>query len=82
MSLHALEGTYNYETMILKRFVGKRVLCILINSSSTLNFINTIVIVKLGFAMESIIELKMLVVNENELRINETCKEFSWTMQG
>ena len=82
MSLHALEGTYNYETMILKRFVGKRVLCILINSSSTLNFIDTIVIVKLGFAMESIIELKMLVVNENELRINETCKEFSWTMQG
>ena len=38
--------------------------------------------VKLGCIMETIKELRVVTANGNELRCNETCKNFSWKMQG
>ena len=82
LSIHALESTYNYQTMRVKGSVGTKVLCILIDSGSTHNFIDTRMAVKLGCIMETIKELKVVTANGNELRCKETCKNFSWKMQG
>ena len=72
LSLHALEGTFNYQTIRLRRPVGNKRLCILIDLGSTHNFIDVEIITKLGCVMEPITELKVMVANGNELR----CKKF------
>ena len=82
VSLHALEGTFNFQTMRLKGVVGKRSLCILIDSRSTHNFIDTRVTAMVGCVLESIAKLKVVAANGNELRCREICRGFSWTMQG
>ena len=81
LSIHVLEGTFNYQTMMLKGLVGRRVLCILIDFGSTHNFINARIARKLGCVMEYIHELKVLTANGNELQCNERCRRFSWAMQ-
>ena len=82
LSLHALEGTYNYQTMRLRGSVGRKGLCILIDSGSTHNFIDERMASKLGCVMESIDELRVSAANGNKLSCKETCKRFLWTMQG
>ena len=82
LSIHALERTYNYQTMRVKGSVGRRDLCILIDSGSTHNFIDARIIDKLWCVMEAIKELKVLAANGNQLRCQEICRGFSWEMQG
>ena len=77
LSIHALEGTYNYQTMRLKGSVGRKGICILIDSGSTHNFLDARMSVKLGCIMEVIPELKVSAANGNELSCKETCKGFS-----
>ena len=48
LSIHAMEGTYSYQTMRLRGAAGKRMLCILIDSGSTHNFIDVRMATKLG----------------------------------
>ena len=40
LSIHALEGSYNYQTMRVKGYVKRKSLCILIDWGSTHNFID------------------------------------------
>ena len=68
--------------MRVKGSVGRKSLCILIDSGSTHNFIDVRVTTKLGCVLEPIDELKVIAANGNELRCREVCKAFSWTMQG
>ena len=82
LSLHALEGTYNFQTMRVRGSVGRKSLCILIDSGSTHNFIDVRVTTKLGCVLEPIEELKVIAANGNELKCRDVCKSFSWTMQG
>ena len=82
LSIHALEGTFNYQTMRLRGSVGRKVLCILIDSGSTHNFINSRMARKLGCVMEYIHELKVLTANGMELQCSERCRKFPWVMQG
>ena len=82
LSLHALEGTYSYQAMRLRGSVGKKVLCILIDSGSTHNFIDARMGIRLGCVMEKIGELKVATADGNELKCKEVYKGFSWTMQG
>ena len=80
LSLHALDGSYNYQTMRLMGSMGKKVLYILIDSESTHNFIDVRMARKLGCVMESINELNVLTIAGSELRCKEMCKGFSWVM--
>ena len=57
--------------------MGKRVLCILIDSGSTQNFIDAKMAIKFRCVMESINELKVLTTNGNELKCKEMCRSFS-----
>ena len=77
LSIHALEGTYNYQIMRLRGSVGKRMLCILIDSGSKHNFIDVRMATKLGCVMELIFELKVVIANGSELRCTKVCKGFS-----
>ena len=54
LSLHALEGTYNFQTMRLKGTVGRKRICILIDSGSTHNFLDAKMVGRLGCIMEDI----------------------------
>ena len=82
LSLHALEGTFNYQTMIMKGAVGKKIVCVLVDTGSTHNFIDAGVAIKLGCVREKVQELKVLAANGEELRCNEICRGFRWSMQG
>ena len=82
LSLHALEGTFNYETMRIRGSVGRKMLCVLIDTRSTHNFINANVAMKMGCIMEPIPELKVSAANGEELRCKEVCRAFTWVMQG
>ena len=55
--------------MRIRGSVGKKMLCVLIDTRSTHNFINSNMAMKLGCIMEPIPKLKV-------------CKTFSWVMQG
>ena len=80
--LHALKGTYNFQTIRLKWAVGRKRICILIDSGSTHNFLDVKMVARLGCIMEDILELRVMAANVNELVCRETCKEFSWIIQG
>ena len=57
-------------------------LCVLIDTRSIHNFINSNMAIKLGCIMEPILELKVLDANGEELKCREVCKAFTWVMQG
>ena len=82
LSLHALEGTFNYQTMRLRGSVRKKMLNILIDTGSTHNFISCEMAIKLGCVMETVAELKVSAANGEELKCNAVCKQFKWVMQG
>ena len=48
LSLHALEGIINFQTMRVRGLVGKKMLCVLTDTKSTHNFINEGMASKLG----------------------------------
>ena len=74
--IHAMEGTFNYQTMRIKGSVGKRSLCILIASRSTHNFINENIVRKMRCVMEYINDLRVLTANGNVLKCKEVQKVF------
>ena len=80
LSLHVLDGTFNYQTMIMKGVMGKN--CVLVDIGSTHNFIDVGVAIKLGCIRKKVPELKVLAANGEELRCNEICKGFRWSMHG
>ena len=82
LSLHALEGTFNYQTMRKKGAMGKKIMCLLVDIGSTYNFIDARMEIKLGCIMEKVPKLKVLATNGEELRCNEIFKGFKWLMQG
>ena len=82
LSIHALDGTYNFQTIRLIGSVGKKILYILIDSGSTHNFIDIRTASRLGCIMDSVNELKVTTANGSELRCKEICRKFVWKMQG
>ena len=82
LSLHALDGSFNFQTIRLRGSIGKKKLCILIDTGSTHNFISSAMAIKLGCILEIIPELKVSAANGEELTCKEICKGFTWSMQG
>ena len=67
LSLHALEGTVNYQTMRVRGSVGKKMLYVLIDTESTHNFISCSMAAKLGYVLEEVKELRVMAVNREDL---------------
>ena len=78
ISLHALDGNFNYQTMRIRRSVGKKVICVLIDTGSTHNFISYRMTLKLGCFLERIPVLKVFTANGDGLTYNEVCRKFTW----
>ena len=68
--------------MRLRGTVGKKVLCVLIDSGSIHNFLDVKMANKLGCVVKEIDELIVVAANGNELKCKENCHKFVWTMQG
>ena len=80
LSLHALEGTFNYQTMRINGSVRKKMLSVLIDTDSIHNFISYGVAFRLGCILETVPVLKVLAANGEKLKCNEVCKKFTWCM--
>ena len=62
--------------MRLRGAVGKKVLCVLIDSRSTHNFLEVRMANKLGCVMKEIDEVRVVAANGNELKCKENCHKF------
>ncbi|GKC53699.1 putative mitochondrial protein [Tanacetum coccineum] len=82
ISLHALNGVQSYQTMRVVRFVGKFKIHILIDTSSTHNFVNESVVKRIGCNLQTTCPLLVIVAGEKNLVSNTMCSAFKWTLQG
>lgn len=72
ISIHVITGAIRYSTMKVEGMV----------EGITHNFLDATMTTKFGCQREEIAPLNVLVGNGNEMKCNQTCREFVWSMQG
>ena len=82
LSLHALVGTYSYQTMRIRGNKGTKTLFLIIDTESSHKFLGNRLAKQFGCVLESISTLKVTAANGNELYCREVCKQFLWGLQG
>nr|GEY42794.1 reverse transcriptase [Tanacetum cinerariifolium] len=82
ISLHALSGVPHIQTMRVCRHVGKYKIHILIDSSSTHNFVDTNTGKRMGCRISTTVSLQVDVANGNKIVSTLICKQFTWQLQG
>ena len=78
ISLNAITGTTNFQTMRVIGTVGKHTLHILIDCGSTHNFLDKNVAKQIGCLTRSTCPLSVTVANGNKLITGAECKGFKW----
>nr|GEX48115.1 hypothetical protein [Tanacetum cinerariifolium] len=78
ISLNALTGTNNFQTMRVLGTVGKHVVHILVDCGSTHNFLDKNVAQKLGCPIRPTVPLAVTVADGNNLLTTSECKNFKW----
>lgn len=71
LSIHALSGTYNHQTIRVWGSKGTRTIFLLIGFRSSHNFLEKMVTKQLGCIKESICALNVAVANGNQLMFDE-----------
>ncbi|GJV06167.1 reverse transcriptase [Tanacetum coccineum] len=82
ISLHALNGIQSYQTLRVIGMVGKTQIHILIDTSSTHNFIDTKVAKKVGCLVKNTCPLQVSVAGGKTLVSTNICPDFVWKLQG
>lgn len=82
ISLHALLGIKDCQTMRVKGKIKKKSLVLLIDSASTYNFIDQIVARRLRYPTEVITGVNVTVANGDILKSQEVCELIKWETQG
>jgi hypothetical protein len=82
ISLDALEGTVGLNTLKVNGKIDKTTVCILIDSSSTHNFLNTTVANKLQYQLTTIKPMIVQAANGEKMVCQSMCKGLRWKMQG
>ncbi|GKC50171.1 putative mitochondrial protein [Tanacetum coccineum] len=82
VSLNAMNGVNNYQTMRVKGHIGKQVLHILVDCGSTHNFLDLQPAKRLGCRMSKICPLQVSVANGHVMSSVYECKNFKWSLQG
>ena len=82
ISLDALEGTVGLNTMKVNGKMDKTTVCILIDSGSTHNFLNTTVVSKLQYQLTPITPMTVQAANGDKMVCKFMCKGLRWKMQG
>ncbi|PWA47683.1 hypothetical protein CTI12_AA343190 [Artemisia annua] len=78
ISIHALTGTTNFQTMRVIGKVGKHDIHILVDCGSTHNFLDKGIAKKLGCNVKPTCPLAMTVANGSNLITDSECKDFKW----
>jgi predicted aspartyl protease len=74
ISLDALEGTVGLNTMKVNGKMDKTTMCILIDSGSTHNFLNTVVVRKLQYQLTPIKPMTVQAANGDKMVFKSMCK--------
>jgi hypothetical protein len=81
LSLQALTGVSNYQTMRISGLHDKKLLHILLDSGSTHNFLDLNIAKKLGCKLEAIPPLPVTGGGGHKLEAAFTCRNFKWVLQ-
>lgn len=81
LSLHALSGTPNHQTMRVTGMYIKRLLQILIDSGSTYNFLDLDAAKRLGCKLEPIKPMSVTVGGGNKIAAMYIVRGFTWHLQ-
>lgn len=82
ISLQAMEGVHNFQTMRVVGQHSKRPLHILLDSGSTHNFLDTQKASRLGCKLESVPPVWVRVADGGRIKCDTAVKGFEWLMQG
>lgn len=80
ISVNALAGSQNFQTMRVKGVIQNRVVYILVDSGSTHNFLDVNLAKELGCNIETISAQAITVADGNNIPCNQVCKGLEWTM--
>lgn len=81
IKLQAFSGAFNPRTIHLTGWVLGRLLSILIDSGSTHNFIQELVVVHLGYASESLASFKVFIGSDEHLVCSDVCRRVEINIQ-
>ncbi|GJW13110.1 retrotransposable element Tf2 [Tanacetum coccineum] len=82
ISLNAITGVYNYQTMRVMGYVKKSELHILVDSGSTHNFLNTKMARQLACNTKHTCPLQVSISGGRNLVSTTMCIDFTWSLQG
>ncbi|XP_071705151.1 uncharacterized protein [Rutidosis leptorrhynchoides] len=80
LSLNALTGTDNYQTMRVTGHVNKYKVHILIDSGSTHNFLDYETAKRLGCRLNSTVPMQVLIPGGNKIITSNACDKVVWTI--
>ena len=82
ISVNALAGGQNFQTMRVKGLVGDKIISILIDSGSTHNFVDITLAQSLKCKLDTIAPQAVTVADGNHIPCTQVCKSFQWNMSG
>ena len=82
ISLHALVGTDGYQTMRLQGRIKNHKVIILVDTGSTHNFVDSAVIRRGCWSLQSIPHISVTVANGEKLQVQEMCAGLTVEIQG
>ena len=82
ISLHALLGTKDSQTMRLQGKIKNLVVIILMDTDSTHNFLDQNVVKRLGFYTQRVNARSVSVANGDKIWVTEFCSKVQWEADG
>lgn len=82
ISVNALAGNQNYQTMRIRRVINDKPLHILIDSGSTHNFLDEGFAKALNLPTEGINPQFITIADGNHINCKKMCKNITWGMSG
>ena len=81
VSVHAIVGATSHQTMRIRDNIKKKVIIILIDSRSTHNFLDVIVVKRTGCVVQQNKPLMVAMADGTKIASTATCKQLVWSMQ-
>ncbi|XP_074378145.1 uncharacterized protein LOC141719664 [Apium graveolens] len=80
ISVNALAGNQNFQTIRVKGCVKGKIIHILIDNGSTHNFLDEGIAKELGITIENMPTQQIIVADGNQMNCNQICRQFDWEM--
>lgn len=82
LSIHALSGAENNDTIRLRALVGNQIMLILVDSGSSHSFVNASMLSRIQHTATPITPTTVKVANGDNLQCDQIVPELSWWIQG